>query len=87
MELTDVSTLSARHLAVRVDRDQDGVPVLAMDDGESEIRIEAAIGDRDHAADRLVRLAATALAVATELRVTCHAERLGGEVRWWEHTS
>lgn len=68
-------------------RDGDGLPVLVADDGEAEVRVEAAIGDRDHAADRLVRLAATALAVATELRVTSHAARVGAEVRWWEGTA
>lgn len=76
--------LSAQQLRTWVDRQNDR-PVLIEADEHGETRIDTA-GDPEQAAQRLTRLAATALAVAQELRGVA---RRGpwtappGEVPWW----
>jgi len=90
-----VETLSTQHLTTRVDS-EDGLPVLVLNDGEMEICIDPAIGDREVAADRFTRLAAVALAAAQQLRgapSTPGRPRLGGDAAplvtgdgvWWKH--
>jgi hypothetical protein len=43
-------------------------PALLLTDGETTVRVTAEVGSREQAAERLLRLAATALALAEELR-------------------
>lgn len=59
--------LSAQKLQPRVDH-EDAFPSLILDDGERTVEISTAIGPRREAAERLVRLASTALALAMELK-------------------
>lgn len=58
--------LSAQSLRTWVDR-IDEPPSLMLDDGERVVEISTAIGSRVQAKERLIRLASTALALATEL--------------------
>lgn len=68
-DLTDEyeTPLCAQSLRTRVERD-DAFPSLVLDDGERTVEVSTAIGPRADAAERLVRLAATALALAEELK-------------------
>ena len=59
--------LCAQTLQPRVDR-EDAFPSLILDDGERVVEISTAIGPRREAAERLIRLASTALALAMELK-------------------
>jgi len=59
--------LYAQTLQPRVDR-EDVFPSLILDDGERVVEISTAIGPRREAAERLIRLASTALALAMELK-------------------
>lgn len=59
--------LCAQTLRPRVER-EDAFPSLILDDGERVVEISTAIGPRREAAERLIRLASTALALAMELK-------------------
>lgn len=75
-ELTDgtaepeiLSTLSAQDLQAAVVR-EDGEVNLVVHDGETGFEISTAIGGKDPAISGLLRVAATATALVTELRRT-----------------
>jgi hypothetical protein len=59
--------LDAQELIVEVNREA-ARPALLLTDGESTVRVSTEIGSVDEAVDRLMRLAATALSIAEELR-------------------
>jgi len=57
--------LSLQHVRVAVVREEGQRPTVVLDDGELAVELSTAAGSAAAAADRLVRVAATIVAVAT----------------------
>lgn len=62
----DAVELDGQELIVEVVREGPR-PALLLTDGESTVKVTAEVGSRTEAADRLLRLAAQAMALAEEL--------------------
>lgn len=60
--------LSVQKMQVSVDRGTDVRPSLILDDGDQQVELSTTIGPPAEAVERLVKLAATALALAEELK-------------------
>lgn len=60
--------LCVQKMHVSVDRGTDVRPSLILDDGDQQVELSTTIGPPAEAAERLFKLAATALALAEELK-------------------